>query len=105
MMVLSMLYWIRAFYNRYSKNKLIARFANYGQDTLFIYCSHMLFIDFIYKPYLHPVLYHVNGSLIMIICEHIVGLLISVILYFILQFLCGLCHKSKKASSLLLGVA
>ncbi len=105
MMVLAMLYWIRAIYNRFSKNKLIVRFANYGQDTLFIYCSHMLFIDFLYKPFLLPVLYHVNSSLMMIICEHIVGLLISVMLYVILQYLCGLCHKSKIASSLLLGVS
>jgi len=103
--VLAMLYWIRSFYNRLSKNKLITRFANYGQDTLFIYCSHMLFIDFLYKPFLQPVLYHVNGSLIMVIYEHIVGLLISVMLYFILQYLCGICHKSKMAGFLLLGVS
>ena len=103
--VLAMLYWIRFLYNRFSKNKLIDRFANYGQDTLFIYCSHMLFIDFLCKPFLLPVLYHVNGSLIMVIFEHIVGLLISVMLYVILQYLCGICHKSKMASILLLGVS
>lgn len=105
MTVLTMLYWIKAFYNRFSKNKLIVRFANYGQDTLFIYCSHMLFIDFLYKPFLLPVLYHANSSLMMIICEHIVGLLISVILYVILQYMCGICHKNKIASCLLLGVS
>ena len=103
--VLVMLYWIRFFYNRFSKNKLITRFANYGQDTLFIYCSHMLFLDFLYKPFLLPVLYHVNGSLMMIICEHVVGLLISVMLYVILQYLCGICHKSKMASFFLLGLS
>lgn len=104
MMVLAMLYWIRTFYNRFSKKKLIVRFANYGQDTLFIYCSHMLFIDFIYKPFLLPVLYHENGSRIMVMCEHIVGLLISVMLYVLLQYLCKICHKSKMASFLLLGL-
>lgn len=104
MMVLTMLYWIRSFYNRFSKKKLIVRFANYGQDTLFIYCSHMLFIDFIYKPFLLPVLYHENGSRIMVMCEHIVGLLISVMLYVLLQYLCKICHKSKMASFLLLGM-
>lgn len=103
--VLAMLYWIRSFYNRFSKNRLITRFASYGQDTLFIYCAHMLFIDFLYKPFFLPVLYHANGSLMMVVCEHIVGLLVSVMLYAILQYLCGICHKSKMASTLFLGVS
>lgn len=103
--VFAMLYWIKFFYNRFSKNRLIVRFANYGQDTLFVYCSHMLFIDFLYKPFLLPILYHLNGSLLMIIYEHIVGFFISVMLYVILQYLCGICHKSRMVSSLLLGVS
>lgn len=104
LMVLAMLYWIRAFYNRYSKNKLIARFANYGQDTLFIYCSHMLFIDFLYKPFLLPVLYHANGSLMIVICEHFVGLLISVMLYVFLQFSCSYMMRYRACRKLLMGL-
>ena len=104
MMVLAMLYWIKAFYTKFSKNKLITRFANYGQDTLFIYCSHMLFIDFLYKPFLLPMLYHANGSLMIVICEHFVGLLISVMLYVFLQFSCSYMMRYRACRKLLMGL-
>lgn len=102
--VMTLLYWIKYFYNRFSNVKLITKFANYGQDTLFIYCSHFFFLEFLYKPSLMPLLYHKDGTLLMVICEHVVGIFISAILYALLQYLCGICHRSRIASFLFLGV-
>ena len=98
------LYWLLFAFRRNANNKYIVKLANYGQDTLFVYCSHMLFIDFLYKPFLLPVLYHANVSVIIVICEHFVGLLISVMLYAFLQFLCSYMMKSRVYRKLLMGL-
>lgn len=102
--VMTMLYWIKYFYDRFFTSRLIGIFANYGHDTLFIYCSHLIILEFLYKPSLMLLLYHKGGTLLMVICEHFVGIFISAILYAFLQYLCSLCHRSKIASLLLLGV-
>lgn len=102
--VITVLYWMKSLYNRFSTRRLISKLANNGQDTLFIYCSHVLFLEFLYKPLLMPVLYHKDGSLMMVIYEHLVGLIISALLYALLQYLCSICHWSKMVSFLLLGI-
>jgi fucose 4-O-acetylase-like acetyltransferase len=102
--VVTMLYWIRSLYNRFSKNILIARFANYGQDTLFIYCSHVLFIDFLYKPLLLSMLYHVSAPLMIVFCEHLIGILLSIVLYSVLQLLCSNLIRFKSCRMLLMGL-
>lgn len=98
------LYWLMFAYRRNANNKYIVKLADYGRDTLFVYCSHMLFIDFFYKPFLVPVLYQANSLQIIVIWEHFVGLLISVMLYVFLQFLCSYMMRFRPYRKILMGL-
>lgn len=101
--VVSMLYWIRVLYKKYSKSKIVVKFSDYGRDTLFVYCSHMIFLEFLYKPIILPSIFHRNGQLLIVVCEHVTGILLSAILYAFLLYICFLFRKHQIVSKLFLG--
>lgn len=99
-----MLYWLMQIYRYNSDRLLIKKLASWGVDTLFIYCSHVMILVFIYRPYLLPYLLHEENSICRSLEEHIVGFFISVVLYWGLQNVCSYCKRYKCVKILLMGV-
>lgn len=99
-----MLYWLMQIYKYNSDRLLIKELASWGADTLFIYCSHVMILVFIYRPYLLPYLLHEENSICTSLEEHIVGLFISVVLYWGLQSVCSYCKRYKCVKILFMGV-
>lgn len=89
------LYGLMAFYKRYKKAKIVHMLALMGSDTFFVYCSHVLVLVFVYRPFILPHLYHEEGNWYVRIMEHIEGLLASVVLYGLMQMLCSYCKQFK----------
>ena len=89
----SLIYGILAIYNRFKGKRIISLFASYGVDTLFIYCSHVLALVFIYRPFVISHLYCEHGNWIDRINEHVAGLLLSLLIYYLMQNLCLYCKK------------
>ena len=101
---LLLLFWMKQCYRRFKGGNVVQILASWGLDTLFIYCSHMLFLEFIYKPNLMPILFHEEGSVIDRIMEHVVGILVSLALYWVLQYICIYCKRFKWIRVLLMGI-
>ena len=97
------LYWLMQIYKYNNDRLLIKKLASWGVDTLFIYCSHVMILVFIYRPYLLPYLLHEESSFGKSLEEHIVGLFISVVLYWGLQSVCSYIKRYKCAKVLLMG--
>ena len=89
----SAIYGLKKIYHIFGKNRIFHRFASYGTDTLFIYCSHVLVLVFIYRPFLLSYLYCERGNWIDRINEHVTGLLVSLLIYFLMQKLCLYCKQ------------
>lgn len=85
---ISVIYGIILLYNNYKEKRVVSKLASYGIDTLFIYCSHVLVLVFLYRPFLLPYLYHEHVSWIVRVFEHVVGLIVSILMYWIIQKLC-----------------
>lgn len=98
-----MLYWMMQIYRRYKAVKMVKTIASCGIDTLFIYCSHMLFLDFVYKPYLSPLFLHDDSSVFTSIGEHVFGILLSFVLYCGLQALCSYSKRFRQVRVCLMG--
>lgn len=82
------IYGLFRFYQIYKDNQKVVQMASYGADTLFIYCSHVLILVFLYRPFVLPCLYHASGGWKACVYEHIVGLIASVLMYLMMQKLC-----------------
>ena len=101
---LIVLFWMHQCYRRFKDKMFMLSLASWGKDTLFIYCSHMIILEFIYKPYILPLLFHENGSIFDRLIEHMIGLILSLILYWVLQFMCVYLKRFKWARSLFMGI-
>lgn len=89
-----MLYWMKQYYEKFKGAHYVQLIASYGCDTLFIYCSHMLFLEFVHKTYLLHLLFHEQGSFFIRLEEHAIGIVITLLLYCLLQKLCLLCKRA-----------
>lgn len=85
---ITVIYGINSFYYSFKEKPIISQFASYGGDTLFVYCSHVLVLVFIYRPIVLSHLYCEQGSWINRINELIVGIIVSLLIYFLMQKLC-----------------
>ena len=85
---ISVIYGIFLFYDRYRGLQVVTTFASYGIDTLFIYCSHVLVLLFLYRPFILPYLYHEHAGWFVCIVEHVVGLVASFLIYYLMQKIC-----------------
>lgn len=101
---LLMLYWMHQCYRRYKNEVIIQTLASWGPDTLFIYCSHMLFLDFIYKPDMLPFLFHKDGTVWEVLIEHLIAFILSLALYYLLQCVCTYLKRYKWFRKLLMGI-
>lgn len=99
-----MLFWMQQCYRRFKDKTIVQTIASWGGDTLFIYCSHMLFLEFLYKPIMLSYLFHENGSVLVRLSEHFGGLLLSLALYWVLQCICMYCKRFKWVRVLLMGI-
>lgn len=97
-------YWIMNLYNTHKDNKIIEWFASSGQNSLFIYCSHMLFLEFIYNPLFWNVYNRDEFSSNPHLGFYIFGVIVSVLLYYSLNYLCILLKKKKICRIMLLGI-
>lgn len=97
------LYWLLFAYRRNANNRYIVKLADYGRDTLFIYCSHMLFLEFVHKPYLSPMLHQEHGTIWTALAEHAAGLILAIVLYAVLQRICTECKKFKFCRACFMG--
>lgn len=98
------MYWIMQIYRRFKYLGIIKTLSSWGVDTLFIYCSHMLFLNFVYKPYMLPYLFHKDSSMLQCLAEHMIGVLLSVLLYWGLQIICDYCKQYRRVRLFLMGV-
>lgn len=101
---LLMLFWMHQCYKRFKDKVIIQTLASWGLDTLFIYCSHMLFLEFIYKPCMLPFLFHEDGTILERLMEHLVGFVLSLVLYYLLQSVCIYSKRFKWVRMLLMGM-
>lgn len=97
-------YWIITLYNNYRDNKIIGWFASTGQNTLFIYCSHMLFLEFIYNPILWTLYNKDEFSSNPHLGFYFFGVIVSILLYHSLNNLCLYLKKKRIFRVLLLGI-
>lgn len=88
----SVIYGLIWFYTRYRENQLVNRLAQAGVDTLFIYCSHVLVLVILYRPYVLPYLFFGEGWPAHV-TEHAVGLMVSLAVYWLMQWLCMWCKQ------------
>ncbi len=99
----SLIYGILLIYNRYKGKRIVTTLASCGVDTLFIYCSHVLVLVFLYRPFLLPYLYHEHGSWIVRVFEHVVGLIVSILMYWMMQKLCLYLKQFRWMRTFLMG--
>jgi len=99
-----MLFWMQQCYRRFKYKNAVQLLASWGRDTLFIYCSHMIFLEFIYKPNILSHLFHKDGSVFEQLMEHLIGLLLSFALYCFLQYVCIYCKRFKWIRVLFMGI-
>ncbi len=99
----SVIYGLMKFYRIYNDCKKIKQFASYGVDTLFIYCSHVLVLVFLYRPFLIPYLYHEHASWLVRVLEHVVGLIASILMYYLMQKICQYCKQFQCLRVFLMG--
>ena len=98
-----MLFWLLYIYKMFADKYIVKLLASWGVDTLFIYCSHVMILVFIYRPYILPYLLHDDCSIDKSLEGHVVGLLLSIVLYWGLQTVCSLCKRFKWVKMLLMG--
>ena len=97
------LFGIITYYNQHTGNKYLSKLSDYGKDTLFIYCSHMLVIKFVIYPYVLPFLPFNDGRPIIIFASILLALLIAGLIYAILEGICIWCKKFSFTKTYLLG--
>ena len=100
---ISVIYGVMRFYNKYKQNPLVFTMTSYGIDTLFIYCFHMQLLVFIYKPLAMPYLYHKYGNWMTHLLEHIVGIIASIVLYWLMQKMCSIFKRFRWLRIFLMG--
>ena len=100
----SVIYCLMRFYRFFKENRIVNRLASFGADTLFIYCSHVLVLVFLYRPFLLPYLFHEQGGWSVRFLEHIVGLIVSVLMYYLMQNLCLYCKQFRWLRVFLMGI-
>lgn len=98
------LYWMLFFYSYYKKSRIMIGITITGKDTLFYYCSHLLVLDFAYRP----LILHVTCDKGLLpgspfIRYYVVCVFISLLFYVSLYVCCRLCRKSKICKMLFLG--
>ena len=97
------LFWCFKFYENHKRNTIVQRIAVIGRDTLFIYCSHVIFLSLIYSPFLSSILggglqtFHALSILL-------VNPIMTIVLYITLQYCCDGFKHSKLLSLLFLGI-
>ena len=91
------------FYICYKKKQSVITLALYGADTLFIYCSHVLVLVFLFRPFLLPYLYHEYAGWFVRLMEHVVGLIASVLIYYLMQKICLYCKQFRWLRVLFMG--
>lgn len=101
--VLLAMFWMTRCFRRYSDSHWVQQLSKYGRDTLFIYCSHIVFLDTFYRPYILPHLYVEGTSWESFVTEHLIGLLVSFVVYYVLQMICIHCKKITFVSVCLMG--
>ncbi|MCR5246441.1 MAG: acyltransferase family protein [Paludibacteraceae bacterium] len=100
----SVIYGLMKFYLMHKDCEKVEQLASYGVDTLFIYCSHVLILVFLYRPFLLPYLYHEHDSWGVRVLEHVEGLIASVLMYYLMQKLCLFCKQSRYLRVFLMGI-
>lgn len=100
---ISVIYGIFLFYNSYKEKQVVTKLASYGADTLFIYCSHVLFLVFLFRPFLLQYLYHEHAGWLVRLMEHVVGLIATVLIYYLMQKLCSYCKQFRWLRVFLMG--
>lgn len=101
---ISVIYSLIWIYQKYKEKRVIKILASYGEDTLFVYCSHVLVLVFLYRPLLMPFLYCEQGNWIVRTCESIVGLVASAFIYYMMQIICICCKQHPRLRLLLMGI-
>ena len=99
----SVIYGLMKFYQTHKDCKKVVQLASFGVDTLFIYCSHVLILVFLYRPFLLPYLYHEHASWGVRVLEHMEGLIASVLMYYLMQKLCLFCKRFRYLRVFLMG--
>lgn len=99
------LFWIFKIYEKFNKQVIVSYLTSSGQDTLFLYCSHVLLLSYAVKPIVENSL----GSQgifenIQVARYYIVAPVLSVVLYILLLQIAKLLMKYKLSKMLLMGV-
>lgn len=97
------LYWLMKIYIINSGAKLVAWIASSGRNTLFIYCSHMIILEFIYNPILWNIYNREDFPSNPNILFYLFGGIVSILLYYFLNLLCIFLKKYKICRFLLMG--
>ena len=87
------LYWVFKLYEKYEGRSFVTYLTKTGQDTLFLYCSHVLFLSYTLKTMVDG-FYGTNGLLyeFPMIKYYLVAPIVSVVLFYLLYSL-AFCLK------------
>lgn len=96
-------FWIMKFYTNNMNNMIVVWLVSSGQNTLFIYCSHMLFLEFIYNPILWNIYNREEISGNPQIWVYLIGGIVTVLLYYLLQSICSSLKRFKLCRILFMG--
>ena len=90
------LYWIFRLYNRYKEKTIVAYLTQSGQDTLFLYCSHVIILTCIVRKFVENN-YGVNGIIgdMPFARYYLVSPIMAVLLYYLLYSLAKYLKKYK----------
>lgn len=97
------LYWIMKMFKKYSDKKVFRWFAVSGRDTLFIYCSHMLILEFVYYPILWSVYDKASFPQAPCLFSYLWGFVVAISLYIVLIYVSRWLNKNKKIMMLFSG--
>lgn len=79
------LFWIFRLYDRFKSKKIVEYLSSSGQETLFIYCAHVLILSIILKPTMGQMFGEQGILVYMILYLYIISPIITFILYYILN--------------------
>ena len=99
------LFWIFKIYEKFNKRVVVNYLTSSGQDTLFLYCSHVLLLSYAIKPFVENS-FGTQGILdnMQAVRYYIVAPVVSVVLYIVLQQIAKLLKKYKLSKMLLMGL-